>query len=232
MPAGLAERLLDAARAFRFGLVGISATLTYLGIVNLAAVPIGPLTPFHAHLVAPGRLDRAVLCRASCLHVRPQGAARLLFPALRRHHGDAVRAFERGRLHVRSLPAFFRRRSSRCSIARPLSVRRVIFSTRSGPSRKRAGTDPRPSCPRSRRAALARRLARGIGGIGRVLGAPSARRAARRRTPPRESPSSDVMSLRKASMRLTTLLGAAAAFGMTGLPPLIFCATSSRSASW
>lgn len=54
MPAGLAERLLDAARALRFGLVGISATVTYLGIVNLAAVPIGPLTPFHAHLLGLG----------------------------------------------------------------------------------------------------------------------------------------------------------------------------------
>jgi putative flippase GtrA len=54
MPAGLAERLLDAARAFRFGLVGISATLTYLGIVNLSAVPVGPLTPFDAHLLGLG----------------------------------------------------------------------------------------------------------------------------------------------------------------------------------
>jgi putative flippase GtrA len=48
----LAERLLDATRAFRFGVVGLSATLAYLGLVNLLAVPVGPLTPFHAHLVA------------------------------------------------------------------------------------------------------------------------------------------------------------------------------------
>lgn len=51
MFSGLADRLLDVARAFRFGLVGISATLIYLGIVNLVAVPIGPLSPFHAHLL-------------------------------------------------------------------------------------------------------------------------------------------------------------------------------------
>jgi putative flippase GtrA len=50
-PAGVAGRLLDAARVFRFGLVGIAATLTYLGIVNLVAVPIGPLSPFAAHLI-------------------------------------------------------------------------------------------------------------------------------------------------------------------------------------
>jgi putative flippase GtrA len=48
----LAERLLDAARAFRFGLVGVTASLVYLGLVNLLAVPLGPLAPFHAHLVA------------------------------------------------------------------------------------------------------------------------------------------------------------------------------------
>jgi putative flippase GtrA len=50
-PAGFAERLLDATRVFRFGLVGIAATLTYLGIVNLVAVPVGPLSPFMAHLI-------------------------------------------------------------------------------------------------------------------------------------------------------------------------------------
>lgn len=48
----LAARLFDAAQAFRFGMVGVFATLTYLGIVNLLAVPVGPLSPFHAHLVA------------------------------------------------------------------------------------------------------------------------------------------------------------------------------------
>jgi putative flippase GtrA len=48
----LAERLLDAARAFRFGVVGAAATVAYLGLVNLLAVPVGPLTPFHGHLVA------------------------------------------------------------------------------------------------------------------------------------------------------------------------------------
>ena len=47
----LVNRLLDVARAFRFGLVGISTTLTYLGVVNLVAVPVGPLSPFHAHLI-------------------------------------------------------------------------------------------------------------------------------------------------------------------------------------
>jgi len=52
MLSRLAERLLDAARAFRFGVVGIAATVAYLGLVNLLAVPVGPLTPFHAHLVA------------------------------------------------------------------------------------------------------------------------------------------------------------------------------------
>jgi putative flippase GtrA len=51
MLSRLAERLLDLTRAFRFGLVGVAATLTYLGIVNLVAVPVGPLSPFHAHLV-------------------------------------------------------------------------------------------------------------------------------------------------------------------------------------
>jgi putative flippase GtrA len=51
MKAHLADRFFDAARAFRFGLVGITGTLTYLALVNLLAVPIGPLTPFTAHLV-------------------------------------------------------------------------------------------------------------------------------------------------------------------------------------
>jgi putative flippase GtrA len=44
--------LFDRARAFRFGLVGISATLAYLVIVNLVAVPVGPLSPFAAHVFA------------------------------------------------------------------------------------------------------------------------------------------------------------------------------------
>jgi putative flippase GtrA len=52
MLSRFAERLLDAARAFRFGLVGATASLAYLGLVNLLAVPLGPLAPFHAHLVA------------------------------------------------------------------------------------------------------------------------------------------------------------------------------------
>ena len=51
MFAGFAERLFDLAQAFRFGLVGIAATLVYLGAVNLVAVPVGPLSPFHAHLL-------------------------------------------------------------------------------------------------------------------------------------------------------------------------------------
>jgi putative flippase GtrA len=49
--AGGAERLLDKARAFRFGLVGIASTITYLGIVNLLAIPVGPLSAFEAHLI-------------------------------------------------------------------------------------------------------------------------------------------------------------------------------------
>src|ERR1700722_11280307 len=52
MLSRLVEQLLDAARAFRFGLVGITASLAYLGLVNLLARPLGPLTPFEAHLVA------------------------------------------------------------------------------------------------------------------------------------------------------------------------------------
>ena len=51
MFSGLVTRLRDGARAFRFGLVGVATTLTYLGVVNLVAVPVGPLSPFHAHLV-------------------------------------------------------------------------------------------------------------------------------------------------------------------------------------
>jgi putative flippase GtrA len=50
MIAGLKHRLFDIAHAFRFSLVGIAATLTYLAVVNLTARPLGPLTPFEGHL--------------------------------------------------------------------------------------------------------------------------------------------------------------------------------------
>ena len=52
MQTGLRARLLDVARAVRFGIVGISATLTYLVLANLLAVPLGPMTAFHAHVAA------------------------------------------------------------------------------------------------------------------------------------------------------------------------------------
>src|SRR5579872_1829212 len=52
MASGLSDRLLDATRGFRFGVVGVAATVTYLGFVNGLAVPLGPLSAFHAHLVA------------------------------------------------------------------------------------------------------------------------------------------------------------------------------------
>lgn len=44
--------ILDVARAIRFGVVGLTATAAYLALVNLLAVPVGPLAPFPAHLVA------------------------------------------------------------------------------------------------------------------------------------------------------------------------------------
>ena len=52
MKSPLADRIFNAARLFRFGVVGCTASLAYLALVNLLAVPIGPLTPFAAHLIA------------------------------------------------------------------------------------------------------------------------------------------------------------------------------------
>ena len=52
MQTGLAEKLFDLARAFRFGVVGLTASAAYFVIFNVTAAPIGPLAPFEAHLVA------------------------------------------------------------------------------------------------------------------------------------------------------------------------------------
>jgi putative flippase GtrA len=52
MRVALSERLLDWTRAVRFGVVGIGATLAYLVLANLIAVPIGPASPFVAHVIA------------------------------------------------------------------------------------------------------------------------------------------------------------------------------------
>jgi putative flippase GtrA len=52
MRVALSERLLDWTRATRFGAVGITATLAYLVLANLIAVPIGPASPFVAHVIA------------------------------------------------------------------------------------------------------------------------------------------------------------------------------------
>jgi putative flippase GtrA len=49
--SGVSVRLFDTARAFRFSVVGIAATLTYLGLVNGLAAPIGTLSTFEAHLI-------------------------------------------------------------------------------------------------------------------------------------------------------------------------------------
>jgi putative flippase GtrA len=52
MRVALSERLFDWTRAARFGAVGIAATLSYLVLSNLIAVPVGPASPFVAHVIA------------------------------------------------------------------------------------------------------------------------------------------------------------------------------------
>jgi putative flippase GtrA len=54
MHADLADRLFNVARAARFSLVGAAATATYLVVANLVAMPLGPLSPFVAHLAGLG----------------------------------------------------------------------------------------------------------------------------------------------------------------------------------
>ncbi|HUB97968.1 MAG TPA: GtrA family protein [Stellaceae bacterium] len=39
-------------RAARFGAVGIAATAAYFALMNLIAAPIGPASPFVAHVIA------------------------------------------------------------------------------------------------------------------------------------------------------------------------------------
>src|SRR5580704_15120056 len=52
MRGALAHRLLDWTRAARFGAVGLTATAAYLVLANLIAVPVGPASPFAAHVIA------------------------------------------------------------------------------------------------------------------------------------------------------------------------------------
>ena len=55
MHSALADKLLNLinlARAFRFGVVGVIAAGVYLAVFNLVAAPIGPLPGFAANLAA------------------------------------------------------------------------------------------------------------------------------------------------------------------------------------